>query len=259
MLLLARLFALLSSPLDLGLILIPAGLLLARCRWRGTGRCLVAFGLFWLLLWSLPESSFWLQSGLERRFAQRVASDYPRVDAIVVLGGGIEGDRHGWRIGPHLLPAADRIWFAARLFRAGRAPLMILSGGASEWSASAQPEAQAMATFLDALGVPQSALLLEEHSRNTWENGYFTNVLMHQHGIHRILLVTSALHMARAVAVFHKLGIDAVPAPTDFEALPPRGPWLLRWTPDVNALDGSSRAIKEYLGLWIYRLRGMAD
>ncbi len=248
----------LTYPLTLCLVLVPLGLLLMRWHWRRLGGGLIALGLVWLLLWSLPVPSFWLRAGLERQVPQRVAADYPEVAAIVVLGGGAEGDRPGWRDGPDLSSAADRVWFASRLYHAGRAPLVILVGGIVDDEGSTEPEADAMATFIEDLGVPASALLLEQHSRNTWENAFYTEGLLRDRHIGNVLLVTSALHMPRAVAIFRKLGIATIPAPTDFEAVPPSGPWLLRWLPDAGALNGSSRALKEYLGLWVYRMRGMA-
>ncbi len=248
----------LTYPLTLCLVLVPLGLALMHWRWRRLGGGLIAFGLGWLLLWSLPVPSFWLRASLERQVAQQSAADYPDVPAIVALGGGVQGSRPGWRNGPHLSAAADRVWFAAQLYHAGRAPLVILVGGLASDEGLGEPEANAMATFIQDLGVPASALLLESRSRNTWENALYTKRLMNEHHIARVLLVTSAMHMPRAMAIFRKQGIAIIPAPTDFEATPPDGPWLLRWLPDVDALEGSSRALKEYLGLWVYRMRGMA-
>lgn len=252
-----KLLAQLAYPLALCLLLVPTGWLVAR-RQPKLGSGLAAFGLLWLLLWSLPVPSFWLRASLERQFPQRAAASYPVTDAIVVLGGGVSGARPGWRDRPDLSAAGDRVWFGARLYRAGRAPVVILSGGASAVSDSPEPEADAMAAFIEDLGVPAGALLLERHSRNTWENAVDVHQILRDRHIGTVLLVTSALHMPRAMAVFRKQGIDAIPAPADFEAVPPRVAGLLRWLPDTDALEASTRAIKEYLGLWVYRLRGRA-
>ena len=258
MLLLSRILTQLTYPLALCLVLVPLGLLLMRWHWPRVGGSLIAFGLGWMLLWSLPVPSFWLRASLERQVPQRAAADYPTVGAIVALGGGVDGNRPGWREGPDLSAAADRVWFAAKLFHADRAPLVVLAGGVPAENASPEPEADAMASFIEDLGVPDSALLLETHSRTTWENAVYTDRLLKEHQIKEILLVTSALHMPRAMATFRKVGIAMIPAPTDFEAVPPGGFWLLRWLPNVEALEGSSRALKEYLGLLVYRLRGRA-
>jgi uncharacterized SAM-binding protein YcdF (DUF218 family) len=115
-----------------------------------------------------------------------------------------------------------------------------------------------MAAFLVDLGVPRGAMLLESQSLTTHENALRTREVMQANGIHRVLLVTSALHMRRAMAAFAAVGIDATPAPTDFEVVPPRQMTVLDWLPDAGALEGSTRAIKEYIGYWVYRLRGWA-
>ena len=249
---LGKIFVQLASPLGLFLLLAPVGLLLIYRKRRKLGWTLVGLVFGWLLLWSLPAASVWLREGLERQTPLRAAADYPTADAIVVLGGGMEGRRSGWRNEPHLLAGADRVWFGVQLFRAGRAPVLILSGGNSEWSRTDEPEATAMETFVKDLGVPVSAVLLEDRSRNTQENAQYTRQLLVEHHLNTILLVTSAVHMPRALAVFKGLGISVVPAPTDVDAIPPRTAWQ-RWTPDTEALDRSSRAMKEYIAIAMFR------
>lgn len=251
---LGKVFIQLASPLGLFLVLAPVGLLLIYRKCRKLGWTLVTFVFGWLLLWSLPAASVWLREGLERQTPLRAAADYPTADAIVVLGGGMEGGRSGWRNAPHLLAGADRVWFGAQLYHAGRAPVLILSGGNSEWSRTDEPEANAMQTFVKDLGVPISAVLLEDRSRNTQENAQYTHQLLVEHRLNTILLVTSAMHMPRALAVFRGQDISIVPAPTDVDAVPPRTAWQ-RWTPDTEALDRSSKAFKEYLAIAIYRLK----
>jgi len=71
-----------------------------------------------------------------------------------------------------------------------------------------------------------------------------------------VLLVTSAAHMWRSMAVFESAGLRAIPAATDYgsgriELGDPRV-----WLPDAGALHGTDGAIKEYLGVLVYRLRG---
>ena len=253
--LLSKVLSQLAYPLASALVLIAAGIVL-RGRWPRLGIVCAVSGLLWLWLCSLPVVSNELCATLEQRYAQREPTAYPVADAIVVLGGGMEGRRAGWRARPNLTAAADRVWFGAQLFHAGRAPRVVLSGGVAEWSASDQPESEAMADFLVDLGVPRSAMLLEPDSLTTHENALRTHELLATQGLHRVLLVTSALHMRRAMASFAAAGIEAIAAPTDVEAVPPRRSTVLDWLPDAQALEASSRAIKEYLGLLAYQLRG---
>ena len=87
---------------------------------------------------------------------------------------------------------------------------------------------------------------------------------MRANNIQKILLVTSAMHMPRSLRIFQKLGVDAAPAPTDFlvtqqeleEYTGSLQAILLNLTPDSERLLQTTRALKEYIGLVIYRLRG---
>jgi len=80
-----------------------------------------------------------------------------------------------------------------------------------------------------------------------------TEAILRTRGARKVLLVTSALHMRRALARFEQIpGIEFIPVATDHEvAADPPG--LIRWLPDTGALDGSRRALKEYLGYWVMR------
>jgi uncharacterized SAM-binding protein YcdF (DUF218 family) len=199
-------------------------------------------GFAWLLLWSWSPASNWLVSQVEQEFPFQPLSALPIAPAMVVLGGGIHPSRSAVTP-PNLESSADRVWYAARLYHAGKAPLLLLSGGSAT---SVETEAYAMREFLRNLGVPDSALLLEGRSRTTRENAIYSAELLRSRGIRRVLLVTSALHMHRAKKLFERQGIAVEPAPTDHEVR------LLslwqRMLPDANALERSGRAIKELVG-----------
>lgn len=247
---LSKLVTCLLSPLGSSLCLLILALFLA---WRRRSRLATACGalaVVWLWAWSVPVLSLWLRGTLENQFAQRPLSRVPQAQALVLLGGGVSPPS-GKAADINLGAAADRVWYAARLFHAGKAPLLLLSGG-SDPQRHAFSEARAMAIFLQDLGVPAPALVLEEDSRNTLENAVFCAKLLKARGIRHVLLVTSALHMPRALALFSAQGLQVEPAPTDFEAdsLPPGA---LAWLPDAEALDGSGRAMKEWVGKWVGR------
>ncbi|AUB83856.1 YdcF family protein [Candidatus Thiodictyon syntrophicum] len=251
-----KLLGQLAYPLGLSLTLCLLGLLLlalGRRRW-GLGTLLVA--VVWLGVWSLPAVSDALRQSLEGRFANLAVAELPVAEAAVVLGGAIDAGPPGWPY-PDLGSAADRVWQAARIYHAGKAKRLILSGGRLAWQGERLPEAQAMGRLLADLGVPAAALVLEERSRNTRENALYSAELIRTLGIERVLLVTSALHMPRALASFRAAGVAAIPAPTDFEVMP-QPAQALRWLPDAGALAGSTRALKEYLGWWVYWWRGWA-
>jgi uncharacterized SAM-binding protein YcdF (DUF218 family) len=111
-------------------------------------------------------------------------------------------------------------------------------------------EAEAMRVFLRDLGVPEKAMLLETESRNTQQNAENTARLLHARGIRQILLVTSALHMGRALRQFDGRDLQVTPAVTDVESgKAPPIPW--RYLPDADSLSASARALKELVGQWV--------
>ena len=252
-----KLLAQCAYPLALSLILCLLGLLLQVRGYVRLGSGVMLAALGWLWFWSLPVVSDGLRSSLETRFQNISVAAVPQADAVVVLGGAMDAGPPGYPY-PNLGPAADRVWQAARLYHAGKAGRLVLSGGGVEWQGERVfTEAEAMRTLLSDLGVPESALVIENQSRSTRENALFSAELLHRLGLTRVLLVTSALHMPRALATFRAAGVAVMPAPTDFEVMPEPA-HLLRWLPDAAALADSTRAIKEYLGLWMYRWRGWA-
>lgn len=257
MLYIEKIVSLLAYPLDLSLLLaLIAGLLLWR-GWQRTGLLALAFAIAWLWGWSLPVASDAFRLTLESGFQDKAVAQLPHAQAIVVLGGGtMPSDRPRFPY-PNLGAASDRTWEAARLFHADKAPLVIASGGRVPWLGKGPPEAAAMRKFLLALGVPAKAIVMETHSLSTHENAVDVKPILDHRSIHHILLVTSAWHMQRALATFHAAGINATPAPTDFDVRPEPNT-LLRWLPDAKALERSSQSIKEYVGLAYYRLRGWA-
>jgi len=253
MLHLSKLATQLAYPLDLALFLAALGAALA---WRGrarAGAALVAVAVVGLWMASAPALVIPLMRAVESRYAEVPPEDAPVAGAIVLLGGGVHPYDPSQHRSPQLNAAGDRVLHAARLYRAGKAPLVIATGAAlGEGPELAQ--AEAAARLLVEAGVPRDAIVSEPRSRTTWEDARFVKELVDARGIRDVLLVTSALHMPRALSVFERFGVHAIPAPTDFEADAVRT-GLLGWLPDVGALDMTSRVYKEYLGALVYALR----
>lgn len=254
MLLLAKVLTQFAYPLLTALLLAGIGVLLRWTHRQRAGGTLVVFALAWLWLWSTPVFSDWLRATLEQRYPPVLIESLPSADAIVVLGGVMQGAKPPMRLYPNLEAAVDRVWHAAHLFRAGKAPRILVTGGNLPWAGIEQPEATVMAQLLEELGVPTTALVLEGHSRTTEQNRDNSLPILHQLGVKRILLVTSALHMPRAMRLFEATDLTVIPAPADFEGFDRANAHPLRWLPDAQALADSSRAYKEYLGGWLLRL-----
>ena len=239
------------SPLGTALLLGVLSLLLP---WRGAVRLALTMAfasIAWLWLWSTPAASLALCRHLESQHPALAVASLPSAEAIVVLGGAVRPpEARGGVV--DLGSGADRVWHAARIYKAGKAPLIVLSGG-SDPAYSVMSEAEAMRIFLRDLGVPDEAMLLESESRNTQQNAENTARLLQDRGIRRILLVTSAMHMERALRQFEGLGLEITPAVTDVEGgLPPPIPG--RYLPDTDSLSASARALKELVGQWVVRM-----
>lgn len=241
------------SPLGTALLLGLGGLALAASASgvrRRAGLLLIGCALGWLWIWSVPLAGDRLRGWLEDAAGPRALEALAPAQAIVVLGGSIRAPRPPQRLYPDLGASADRLWHAARLHRAAKAPLLVLSGGTVHEGEA--PEAEAMRQFLVELGVPAGAMVLESDSVTTAENAAFSARLLRQRDIKQVLLVTSALHMRRARALFEREGITVLPAPTDHEVV--NRPFrLLDVVPDAEALEASGRAIKEIVGAWAGR------
>ena len=214
---LSKLIPLSIYPLGFALVvsILAMGILRLSPRWARF-LLLVAVGVLWVA--SMPIVADYLNWTLERQYPPLAVEDTPTADAIVVLGGGISGPAPP-RLTLDLSDAADRVLHAARLYRAGKAPVVVVSGGVIPWLGADIPEASSMQTLLQEWGVPGGSIHAEGASRNTHENAVFTRQLLVEQGLHRVLLVTSAMHMPRALATFTSAGIDAVAAPTDYRPI----------------------------------------
>lgn len=243
----------LASPLGIFFILVLLSLIALVLHQKKTTASMMAFSVLWLWVWSMPWTNHALRLRVEQKYVLQSMQQIPTVDAIVVLGGGVnppatQQRSNALRKVPDLLSASDRVWFAAKLYKEGKAPLIVLSGG-HDPQRYLYSEAEAMALFIQDLGVPTADILLEPRSLTTRENARLTAQLLKERRVHTILLVTSAWHMQRAHHLFKNHGFTIYDAPTDFEALEITEPNVLDFLPSPLALDGSSKMFKETLAL----------
>jgi uncharacterized SAM-binding protein YcdF (DUF218 family) len=241
-------------PLSLGIFTALAGLT-ASGRLRKTGAVLVCVSSLSLWACSTPFVAGWISSGLERRYPPVPVRESPTADVIVVLGGAMPVIEPP-RVELELVGTSDRVLHASRLYRAGKARQIIASGGAIPFMGLNRPEAPAIGALLEEWGVPKDAVVLETGSRNTYENAINTRPILAGENGKKMLLVTSAMHMPRALATFRKAGMDAIPSPTDFNTVDREGLTVFDFLPDAEALVGTTKAVKEHMGLVYYRLRG---
>lgn len=243
----------LLSPLTLALGLwLLAGLCLVLRRPRlAVGLAALAFAGLWIA--SMPLTARALAGNLESRYPAMTAQSAPSADAILVLGGALTGANPPRRPTFGLSSAAGRVWFAAELFRARKARWVVVAAGNQPGQERRQVEAAAIAEMLTSLGVPPSAIRLEGASRNTRENAANILPVLQSLGAKRILLVTSAQHMPRAVTTFAKVwgpasGLSIVPMSTDVTVVDNEDTGFV-WLPSLTALLSVSKSLKEFAGI----------
>jgi uncharacterized SAM-binding protein YcdF (DUF218 family) len=253
---LSKVFWLLVQPLNLSIILLLAGLLAAMVgRWRvaATGSML-ALLILGLSAWTSLGAA--MLSPLEERFPRPPLPE--RVDGIVVLGGGMEGAINFVRGRYELNASGDRMVEAAVLALHFPAAKVVISGGTIAMIGEGEGDAESAPRLLTALGVTTDRLILENKSRNTYENAIFTRELVTPKAGETWLLVTSAFHMPRAKALFDKAGFATVPWPVDYRTSGKEGIGLFRDDP-FGSLQTTTTAVREWIGLVAYWLSGRID
>ncbi|MDO9546346.1 MAG: YdcF family protein [Pelolinea sp.] len=258
---LSKLLPLFVYPLGLVSVLLLLALAARNNARARSGLIIAAVAVLWLS--STTGFSNLLARSLEWRYPS--PQEIPSADVIVVLGGGTEPAASP-RPSVEVNGAGDRVLYAASLYKSGKAGHILLSGGnISFLNEGSTTPAEDMASILTEIGIPEEALWLETESQNTYENALFSKDILAENGIERILLVTSALHMPRSVALFEKQGLEVIPIPVDFTITEDETPQnrsdlflgkIIAVIPQASNLSLTTNAMKEYIGFFIYRLQG---
>ncbi|MEA3327067.1 MAG: YdcF family protein [Chloroflexota bacterium] len=258
---LSKILPLFVYPLGLAFFFIFLALILDNHhKWR---RGLLIVVLVILFLSSNRWVSFALARSLEWR--DLPPEEMPQASVIVVLGGGTESADYP-RPMSEVNSAGDRVIYAARLYQEGAAPHILVSGGNVDFSTSrGTTPAEEMTELLTLMGVPENAIWQQPDSQNTHEDALYSAEILMEKDIVEIILVTSAIHMPRAKALFEHHGFVIIPAPVDFAITeqswesafhPGLMEFFLYLLPNASALGMTTNVIKEYLGLFMYGRRG---
>ncbi len=233
------------------------GIVLLATRWRRTGVWLAMASVLGCAVMGLSPLGNALILTLEQRFPPWDATR-GAPDGIVVLGGAITPEVSVARGMPALNEAAERITAAVELARRYPNARIIFSGGSGALLYGEGVEAEIAIRQFEALGLPHDRVVAEEQSRNTIENAVFSRLIAEPKPGERWLLVTSAYHMPRAVAVFRAAGFPVEAYPVD---------WRTRGSADAlrpfesvgDGLRRTDTAVREWVGLVVYRLTGRTE
>ena len=247
-------------PLPFGLIISFLGLILLWfTRRQRTGKIIITIGMCTLALLSYEPISDALLAPLVHKFEPYKAQTYPgesslkqrdRVRYVVVLGGGHDADPE-IPITSHLTdPALKRLLEGIRIYRLNPGSKLLLSGGGGF---RLIPEAKVAHDVARFIGVDEGDIILEPNSKDTKDQARLIRSIV---GRDRFVLVTSALHLPRSMALFRKLGMEPIPGPAEVPSRQKRRLAPQSFFPQPEALDRSTQAIHEYLGLIWARLRG---
>lgn len=242
----------------LGFAWLVIGLWLIQRLWKRELRSVWLPAIAWLgltLFTCTPLTSL-LLLGLEDQYPSVKIEDAPTADAIICLGGGAAPSLHEpARV--NFNNSVDRMTSALGLLAVGKAPILIVTGGGYEQAGVMHSEADAAVAYLkETLKLPQHIESLGV-CLDTHDEALKISAMAKEKGWKRVLLVTSAAHMPRSVAVFAKAGVKVDPIPCDylssFKNIGDRK-WI--HLPSLSSNQGIAAWIHEVLGLVVYRLRG---
>lgn len=217
-------------------------------RARALGLAVAAAALLGLLALSTGVAAHALIRTLEPAPLADAAAAHAQ--AIVILGGGRNRGAPEWGGETVRTTTLQRLRFGARLARATGLPVLVAGG---KPGGGRRAEADLMRDLLrDELGV--APRWVEAASETTEENARFSAAWLRSAGIERVLLVTEAWHMERARLAFERHGLKVTAAPTGYLGQAPFR--LLHLVPNAESLRIAHLALREWLGIAWYRLRG---
>jgi uncharacterized SAM-binding protein YcdF (DUF218 family) len=243
------------APGNFCILLLIAGLVWRYASKRRHGMLLIIAGTLGLAGIAVLPVANWTLVPLENRFPQPSLPNH--VDGIVVLGGSVNQFITASRGQPAVATAADRLFAATELARRYPDAKVIVSGGEASIVPTHLVEAPIMRDVLVRQGVDPKRIVIEDKSRNTFENAVESYRVAEPKPGQTWILVTSAWHMPRAVGCFRTAGWSVLPYPVDYRTTGVRGKLAsLQLTMELDRLD---LAVREWIGLIVYAAEGRID
>ena len=203
-------------------------------------------------------SNPWLykQTMLVWQTPKKILSAQKQYEAGILLTGMIQFDKHNQG---YFGSSADRFIQTATLYHTGKIKKILITGGSGSLLHNFPPEAAYLKQVMLENAVPEKDIIVEPLSRNTYENAIFSKKIIDSLQLKPpFVLITSAMHMPRSMAVFRKAGIDFVAYPCDYKVVEEKFTFDEVLMPDAKLLKNWAELIKEMVGLLAYRFTGKA-
>lgn len=252
----SKLIWMVMVPSTLLVLLAVVGLLVL-WRWRRLGTSLLALGVVGLLAVGLGPFGRMLTVPLENRFPIFVDDGRP-VDGVIVLGGAELPEITAARGQPAFQESAERMFALADLARRYPQARLVFSGGSGSLLGSSMQEADVVRMALPQLGIDPARVAFETQSRNTVENARLSRQLAEPKPGERWLLVTSAMHMPRAIGSFRAAGFPVTAYPVDFRTTGRGDPWR-PFNSVAEGLEFFDGALRQWTGLAAYYWSGRSS
>ena len=244
------------APSNVFLLLLIAGVALLWTRWRRAGRRLLFLLTAAAVVLAAIPIGTWMIVPLENRFPQ-VRELPPSAVGVITLGGAVNQFMTVARDQTSISSAAERLTAFVTIARRRPELRLVYTGGSGSLMRQDLKETLVARRFFGEIGLDPARVVYEDQSRNTHENAVLTHALIRPKPDETWILITSAMHMPRAVGVFRKAGWNILPYPVDFRT---EGSGRFSYFNGLSrGFEMLSTAIKEWLGLLGYRVMGRTD
>ena len=240
-------------PIGITVLLVLLGLR-RKWRWLGVVAAVVLLGS------SMPVVGMWAIGQLESHYPALRIDEAPTADLVLVLSGTMGAPNRGAGYVPNWGDAMERFEAGVLLMQARKAPLLMFTGARTGTAGEEDTEGAIMRRLATERGVAAEKILLTGEVANTADEARQLAQFAAEHGVKRVLLVTSAWHLPRTMRQFRRAGVEIVAFPVDYRSMRGVGVWrekrLTDFLPSAGGLEMTETALRECYGLAFYTVFG---
>jgi uncharacterized SAM-binding protein YcdF (DUF218 family) len=246
-----------TGGLMIVLLALAIGLMLRPRSWLVRAAMLAA--IVWYFVISIYPVPRYVGALWSAPFAPLTKSDVPAGRTAIALLGSGAFTAVDWKRGRAAIPdpiGLSRTLEAARVYQLIEPEWVISSGGLVNPRSPDISPGVAMQETLVRLGVPASRIIVKDEALDTHDEALNVMGLVSSLGLQHVVLVTSGIHMRRALATFRATGVPAIPAPAREDPPGRFALWRNRYLPTQVGLYESSLVAHELVGFVYYGYRG---